>query len=287
MSRSVYSPSWYAIAAALVPAVFGGGETAAPSDFSPGLALIDAGTGKQIASIPRSQVALPCGAGYSEGHFWVVNCAPRVLVEIGPETGADNDPVLAAPRWRRRVGDRRADDLGRAGPGVGGNQGRHPVRPDARPREPRRARGGWPRWPRLGAWDGAGRRFPLGRERRRLGRGGSPRFRDPPGSARLQESWRRLHQRRLWRRSGLDSRRRRDATHRPADEHRHADSSYPVCGALRQVGGSDGRATHRKESSTRSTRAGAWWLRTTRVSVRTRCRSATGRSGFPTRTSGP
>ena len=77
-----------AIAAALVPAVFGGGETAAPSDFSPGLALIDAGTGEQIASIPRSQVALPCGAGYSEGHFWVVNCAPGSLVEIGPETGA-------------------------------------------------------------------------------------------------------------------------------------------------------------------------------------------------------
>jgi len=78
-----------ATAAALVPVVFDGGETAAPGgDFSPGLALIDAGTGEQIASIPRSQVALPCGAGYSEGHFWVVNCAPRSLVEIGPETGA-------------------------------------------------------------------------------------------------------------------------------------------------------------------------------------------------------
>ena len=76
-----------AMAAVLVPAVLDEGGTTSPGGFSPGLALIDAGTGEQIASIPRSEVELPCGAGYSEGHFWVVNCAPESLVEIDPETG--------------------------------------------------------------------------------------------------------------------------------------------------------------------------------------------------------
>ncbi|HYT81313.1 MAG TPA: BTAD domain-containing putative transcriptional regulator [Actinomycetota bacterium] len=76
-----------ALVAVRMPAVLENEGITAPTGVSPGLALIDAHTGDQIASVSRSEVALPCATGYSEGHFWVGNCEPESIVELEPRTG--------------------------------------------------------------------------------------------------------------------------------------------------------------------------------------------------------
>lgn len=68
----------------------GGGTTESRPgtvESRPGTALIDVSTGKQIASIPLTRLAVSAYPVFADGHFWVHNFEPGSYVEIDPETG--------------------------------------------------------------------------------------------------------------------------------------------------------------------------------------------------------
>jgi DNA-binding SARP family transcriptional activator/ABC-type transport system substrate-binding protein len=88
--RPLLTGVWGAVALALlailVPHVVGGGE--APSGgFHPGTVLIDLDTGKQVRSIPPTELAVSAYPVFADGHFWVNNWFPSAYVEIDPSTG--------------------------------------------------------------------------------------------------------------------------------------------------------------------------------------------------------
>jgi DNA-binding SARP family transcriptional activator/ABC-type oligopeptide transport system substrate-binding subunit len=73
-----------ALIAALLQVIRG---KAAGASFQPGIAIVDAQTGEQLASIPTSIVREPKRVIFAEGHFWVQNLDPLSYVEIDPRTG--------------------------------------------------------------------------------------------------------------------------------------------------------------------------------------------------------
>jgi DNA-binding SARP family transcriptional activator/ABC-type oligopeptide transport system substrate-binding subunit len=76
-----------ALLAILVPHVVGGGG--APSGrFDPGTVLIDLETGKEVRSIPPTELAVSAYPVFAGGHFWVNNWSPGAYVEIDPSTGS-------------------------------------------------------------------------------------------------------------------------------------------------------------------------------------------------------
>ena len=62
-------------------------ETHDTTAFGPGTVLIDAASGKQIASIPLSELAVSAYPVFSGGHFWVNEFSPAAFIEIDPRTG--------------------------------------------------------------------------------------------------------------------------------------------------------------------------------------------------------
>jgi DNA-binding SARP family transcriptional activator/ABC-type transport system substrate-binding protein len=64
----------------------GGGD--ARTTYAPGTVLLDLANGKEIASIPRSRLAVAAYPIFAGGHFWVNNWSPNAYVEIDPKSGA-------------------------------------------------------------------------------------------------------------------------------------------------------------------------------------------------------
>jgi peptide/nickel transport system substrate-binding protein len=75
-----------AIGVAVALLLVTGGESA-QARFQPGIVMLDARTGKEVASIPTSELKEPNRVVYTGGHFWVENLDPLSLVEIEPKTG--------------------------------------------------------------------------------------------------------------------------------------------------------------------------------------------------------
>ena len=73
------------LGAVFIPRVVGGGGDATIAS-GPGTALIDLQSGKVIASIPLSQLAVAAYPVFADGHFWVNNFSPTPM-EIEPKTG--------------------------------------------------------------------------------------------------------------------------------------------------------------------------------------------------------
>jgi DNA-binding SARP family transcriptional activator/ABC-type transport system substrate-binding protein len=79
--------------ALFVPRLVGGDdgtrttEEGVPATYSPDTVLIDLESGKMIASIPRSRLAVAAYPVFARGHFWVNNWSPSAYVEIDPKSG--------------------------------------------------------------------------------------------------------------------------------------------------------------------------------------------------------
>jgi ABC-type oligopeptide transport system substrate-binding subunit len=76
-----------ALLAILIPQVVGGGR-ARSGGFHPGTVLIDLETGKEVRSIPPTELAVAAYPVFADGHFWVNNWSPSAYVEIDPRTGS-------------------------------------------------------------------------------------------------------------------------------------------------------------------------------------------------------
>ena len=65
------------------------GPSASPTlaDVPPGVVLLEAATGRQIAHIPTSTIAAPVDPIYADGKFWVMNLEPLSVVEVDAMTG--------------------------------------------------------------------------------------------------------------------------------------------------------------------------------------------------------
>ena len=65
------------------------GPSASPTlaDVPPGVVLLEAATGRQIAHIPTSTIAAPVDPIYADGKFWVMNLEPLSVVEVDAKTG--------------------------------------------------------------------------------------------------------------------------------------------------------------------------------------------------------
>jgi ABC-type transport system substrate-binding protein len=70
-----------------VPRLLGRGDDA-PATYRPGTVLIELESGNEIASIPRSRLAVAAYPIFAGGHFWVNNWSPNAYVQIDPKTGA-------------------------------------------------------------------------------------------------------------------------------------------------------------------------------------------------------
>jgi Bacterial transcriptional activator domain len=114
------------LGAVFIPRIVGGGGGATIAS-GPGTALIDLKSGKVIASIPLSQLAVAAYPVFADGHFWVNNFSPNSYVEIEPKTGRIlrqvNPPArpvevlgVRNPHTVRRAGEH---PLGRLGPRPG------------------------------------------------------------------------------------------------------------------------------------------------------------------------
>jgi tRNA A-37 threonylcarbamoyl transferase component Bud32 len=55
--------------------------------FQPGTLLLDLTSGRQLASLPRSELPAAIYPLYANGRFWVVNVEPLSFVEVAPRTG--------------------------------------------------------------------------------------------------------------------------------------------------------------------------------------------------------
>jgi class 3 adenylate cyclase/ABC-type transport system substrate-binding protein len=75
-----------AIAVAVALLLVKGGESAEAS-FQPGIVMLDAQTGEELAAISTSELREPNRVVFTGGHFWVENLDPLSLVEIEPRTG--------------------------------------------------------------------------------------------------------------------------------------------------------------------------------------------------------
>jgi DNA-binding SARP family transcriptional activator len=62
-------------------------DATALASIPPGVALIDAGTGRLVAHIPGSEIAEPVEAVTGSGSFWVWNLSPFSLDEVNPRSG--------------------------------------------------------------------------------------------------------------------------------------------------------------------------------------------------------
>ena len=75
------------LAAVFVPRLVRGGDDT-HTTYRPGTVLIELESGKTIASIPLSRLAVSAYPIFAGGHFWVNNWSPYAYVEIDPKTGA-------------------------------------------------------------------------------------------------------------------------------------------------------------------------------------------------------
>lgn len=75
------------LAAVFVPRLLREGDDA-HTTYRPGTVLIELESGKTIASIPLSRLAVSAYPIFAGGHFWVNNWSPIAYVEIDPKTGA-------------------------------------------------------------------------------------------------------------------------------------------------------------------------------------------------------
>jgi DNA-binding SARP family transcriptional activator/ABC-type oligopeptide transport system substrate-binding subunit len=72
--------------AVVLPAVRGGRE-GPPTEFRPGVVLLDLRTGKQTGFLTPAELAVTAYPVFAGGHFWVNNWSPNGYVEIDPGTG--------------------------------------------------------------------------------------------------------------------------------------------------------------------------------------------------------
>jgi ABC-type transport system substrate-binding protein len=76
-----------ALLVVLVPHEVGGGGSPG-GGFDPGTVLIDLETGKEVRSIPPTELAVSAYPLFADGHFWVNDWSPGAYVEIDPSTGS-------------------------------------------------------------------------------------------------------------------------------------------------------------------------------------------------------
>jgi DNA-binding SARP family transcriptional activator/ABC-type oligopeptide transport system substrate-binding subunit/outer membrane protein assembly factor BamB len=76
------------VLASFAPRLVGGGGDARITTYRPETVLVELGSGTQIASIPRSRLAMAAYPIFAGGHFWVNNWSPLAYVEIDAKTGA-------------------------------------------------------------------------------------------------------------------------------------------------------------------------------------------------------
>jgi DNA-binding SARP family transcriptional activator/ABC-type oligopeptide transport system substrate-binding subunit len=76
------------VLASFAPRLVGEGEDARTTTYRPETVLVELGSGKQIASIPRTRLAMAAYPIFAGGHFWVNNWSPNAYVQIDAKTGA-------------------------------------------------------------------------------------------------------------------------------------------------------------------------------------------------------
>ena len=73
--------------AAAVAVVLKASDGTALASVPPGVAVIDATSGRLVAHIPKSEIAAPVEAVKGSGAFWVWNLRPFSLIEVSPRKG--------------------------------------------------------------------------------------------------------------------------------------------------------------------------------------------------------
>jgi DNA-binding SARP family transcriptional activator len=73
--------------AAAIAVVSRSSDGTALAAVPPGVAVVDATSGRLVAHIPTSEIAVPAEAVKGSGGFWVWNLRPFSLVEVSPRTG--------------------------------------------------------------------------------------------------------------------------------------------------------------------------------------------------------